>query len=220
MRNLVLITIILLNASCNESGNTKNGDFNGTGTDNFHEERDYGNIDLDSVASRLVESDTTFGNLKLKSPQSWTFLRIKKGAIGAKFPYMQDTGFFRVASFPDSLRPSDIHLSYLGKISKMPKSPDRDQVCFDSLVFNDNSWILSNQRILKSSQIERYLSSMYLVKDRSVWQFNLVLPEDGTNAELGKYILGQFILNAELNGSHFLKKNSDIIVNQTYCKDP
>jgi len=61
---------------------------------------------------------------------------------------------------------------------------------------------------------------MYLVKDRSVWQFNLVLPEDGTNAELGKYILGQFILNAELNGSHFLKKNSDIIVNQTYCKDP
>lgn len=174
--------------------------------------------DFDSIKEVILGKEISFGNLTISCPKPWQVYKYADNVIASQFTFLDDSGYFRITKYPESLTASMVHSQLLEAIFKRAKRINVKPDCLDSLTMESGDWLINGQTALTFGDYPQYLTVMYVRSSGSIWQFFLLLPEDNTDYELGKYVLGQILSNSSYKGEFFIRGKDKVMSEEVICK--
>lgn len=172
------------------------------------------NLDSISNTNEVIYGEN--GGLLVTLPKNWSLMANEDNLLALEFNFLSDTGYFRIVRFPDSLHATELHEILISDLStRADKISERD--CLDSLTSDENQWLIFSQSELSFGVYERYITEMYISYQNTLFQYVLLLPDDGSDGELGKYILGQILFHSEYNGNRIFESHADIKSQKRIC---
>lgn len=174
-------------------------------------------VKIDSLKKIILEREIKNNGLSLQIPKSWKITKNGSQVFATEFTYLSDTGYFRVAQFKSTDYFWNIHNKLLLDIAGIAEISG-DTNCLDSLVSKSGDYLLSSQFNLNLGTYERYMTVMYVKKNGIYWQYYLLLPIDGTNKKMGKFLLGQILFNSKYHGSKLINGSQNLDAHHIVCK--